>query len=225
MANYALGSGDPKITPDAGAGVWNSKSKTLDMRTREAMIYQILPSANLVIGDDAVRHMYHYLGNTGNDLTIDLQGMLNDVEDERRNFEAEMLLARRFVQGLRPGCYMIHSQKATVGYAKKSESKNWFFATGGYSYWGKGVATVDTNDKGERTYNLAFEYKFYDRYNWDGGKSVTIGPVTITDAFMGEFHRQGLAKEFDMFGSVRRNIKWTGMTFSNPAVTDPGGRS
>ena len=52
------------------------------------------------------------------------------------------------------------------------------------------------------------EYKFYDRYNWDMGKKVTILGVTVTDQFMGEFHRQGLAKEFDMRGSVKKTVTW-----------------
>lgn len=37
---------------------------------------------------------------------------------------------------------------------------------------------------------------------------MTILGVTITDDFMAEFHRQGLAREFDCFGSVRRKLTW-----------------
>ena len=55
---------------------------------------------------------------------------------------------------------------------------------------------------------MTFQVKFYDRYNWDGGKSVTIGGVTITDETMGEFHRQGVAKEFDCYGMVERSVSW-----------------
>jgi len=31
---------------------------------------------------------------------------------------------------------------------------------------------------------------------------------TVPDKFMGEFHRQGLAKEFDMRGSVTVTVRW-----------------
>lgn len=31
-------------------------------------------------------------------------------------------------------------------------------------------------------------------------KKVTYAGIEITDEFMGEFHRQGLAKEFKMYG-------------------------
>ena len=53
-------------------------------------------------------------------------------------------------------------------------------------------------------YTLEFEYKFYDRYNWDGGKQVTILGHVVTDEFMGEFHRHGLARVFDLRGSVKK---------------------
>ena len=68
----------------------------------------------------------------------------------------------------------------------------------------------------------------YDRYNWDGGKSVTLFGIKITDQFMGEFHRQGLAREFDCVGSVRRTFSWkqgdeiSSTQFFSPVVTDRG---
>jgi hypothetical protein len=55
---------------------------------------------------------------------------------------------------------------------------------------------------------LDFEYHVYDRYNWDNGKWVKIAGVTITDHFMGEFHREGLAQEFDQVGTLRRRFRW-----------------
>ncbi|MET0387542.1 MAG: hypothetical protein ABW321_16345, partial [Polyangiales bacterium] len=59
-----------------------------------------------------------------------------------------------------------------------------------------------------RLYELDFRYKVFDRYNWDRGKKVTILTVKVTDDFMGEFHRQGLAREYDCVGSVRRRLTW-----------------
>ncbi|MEA2700721.1 MAG: hypothetical protein QOI66_4992 [Myxococcales bacterium] len=62
--------------------------------------------------------------------------------------------------------------------------------------------------RAEPIYTVDFEYKFYDRYNWDAGKSVRLAGITITDKFMGEFHRQGLAQEYDCFGSFKRHLTW-----------------
>lgn len=35
-----------------------------------------------------------------------------------------------------------------------------------------------TDVGGERHFELGFEYKFHDRYNWDNGKAVTIAGIT-----------------------------------------------
>ncbi|MFD3790522.1 hypothetical protein [Streptomyces cyaneofuscatus] len=41
----------------------------------------------------------------------------------------------------------------------------------------------------------------WDRYNWDEGKGVDIGPLDIPDGQMAKLHRVGLAQDFDMAGS------------------------
>ncbi|MCP5119955.1 MAG: hypothetical protein GY953_54855, partial [bacterium] len=121
------------------------------------------------------------------------------------------------------GTHQITSKMAEGAYNRKSETTNWFFAIGGYSTWGKGEARV--TDAAGRKYELDFEYKFFDRYNWDGGKQVTIGPVTITDQFMGEFHRQGLAREYDCVGSIQRSFRWShGQAIPPQQLLPRGGR-
>ena len=224
MANYSIGTGDPTITPDVGAGVWNSEPSTVEMYAKKGLILQILPPARIIIGGDAVRHMYHYFGNTGNDLTIDLEGLLG-VKTEKAEFNRELSNAQRFAQTLPIGTHNIMSNRASPGYADKDETTNWYFATGGYSYWGKGIVKVSNLGNGQKSFELEFEYKFFDRYNWDGGKQVTIHGIVVTDAFMGRFHREGLAREFNMYGSVKRIVKWTGLNLNNPKITKPGDRN
>jgi hypothetical protein len=48
--------------------------------------------------------------------------------------------------------------------------------------------------------------KYFNRYKCDGGKSVRVGGVKVGDEKMAEFHREGLAKEFDMVGNITRTI-------------------
>lgn len=223
MAQYKLGTSDPTITPDRGAGVWNSESTTIEMRLKKAAINSNMGAAYAIIGDDAVKHLIHYFNNTGNDYTIDLEDLIDDVENEKKLFESEVAAAKIFVESLPPGTHQITSNRATGGYIRKSENWNWFFAVGGYSVWGKGTARVTAAANGQKSYELDFEYKFFDRYNWDGGKSVDIFGVTITDEFMGRFHREGLAKEFNMYGSITRNYKWGAPTASS-AANSGGGR-
>jgi hypothetical protein len=225
MPNYKLGNDNPRITPDAGAGAWNSEATTWEMRAKKAALIQGIGAAYVAIGDDATKHLVHYLNNTGNDYTIDLEDLLDDVTGEKELYNRELSEAKRFVESLnRTGRFEITSASARGGYVRKSENTNWYFATGGYSAWGKGAANVTSDSMGRKSYTLEFEYRFYDRYNWDGGKSVTIFGQTITDEFMGRFHREGLAREFDMYGSYRQTVRWGNPTAAPANSAQQGGR-
>lgn len=209
--NYKIGTDDPSITPDAGAGIFDSESTELSMWALKQTILEILPpqgtSAMVFVGVDAALHMKHYLDASGRTFTIDLESMVDSGPTARGRFRNEVSQAQKFVETLAVGTHSITSKTAESAYNYKNESKNWYFAVGGYSTWGKGKAIVRNGSAG-REYELQFEYKFFDRYNWDTGKSVTLVGITITDRFMGEFHRQGLAQEFDMVGSIKRIFRW-----------------
>ncbi len=209
--NYQIGTSDPTITPDPGAGVFDSEEWEMSMWALKQSILEILPprgnSAVTFVGPNASLHMLHYLHASGRTLTINLESMVDSGPTATGRFRNEVAQAQKFVESLPVGTHSITSKTAESAYNFKDESKDWYFAVGGYSTWGKGTATVSNGAAG-REYELKFEYKFYDRYNWDGGKSVEIAGITITDQFMGEFHRQGLAQEFDMVGSIKRTFRW-----------------
>ena len=207
--NYKIGTGDPVVTPDAGAGAWNSKQKTFTTRVKAATIQGILNGTSVYPGPNATRHLRHYFDNNGLPLTVNLDDMVRNVPSAGKAMVAEFRQVQAFLSRLPPGRYDFTSQQAEGGYDGKGENADWYFATGGYSYWGKGRAQI-TNVHGQKHYDVEFVYKFYDRYNWDFGKETTIGPITISDDFMGEFHREGLAKEYDCFGSINRRLSWTG---------------
>jgi len=202
LKDYKVGTADPTITPDAGAGTWDSEEWTW---SNVGLKQLIVNNIGIVwVGmPDAVNHIQHYFGNSGSDYTIRLQKMIDDVPSAKNVYNGELALAQAFVESLPDGKHSITSGSASGGYNRKDESWNWFYAVGGYSAWGKGNATACKDE-----YTLEFQYKFYDRYNWDGGKQVTILGQVVTDQFMGEFHRQGLAREFDMFGAVKKTVKW-----------------
>jgi len=205
--HYAVGIGDPPLGHDPGAGAWNSKPVEASYIALKAAIIQALPASYVVIGDDAVKHMIHYLGNSGRAYTIDLEDMVEDVPSAKERYQDEVAQAQELVEKLPVGRHSIHSVKPENGYNYQAENRNWFFAIGGYTKWGNGTAVVK-QVSGKLEYELEFEYKFFDRYNWDAGKSVTFAGITVTDRFMGEFHRQGLAKEFDCYGSFKRRLTW-----------------
>lgn len=206
--DYVLGNSDPKIVPDMGAGIFDSESTQVSLWALKQAILEALPPATIFIGADAARHMLHYLSAKGSRLHINLEGMISAGSTAKAHFVNEVSQAQKFVEKLPIGTHQIASKTAESAYNYKSETKNWFYAVGGYSTWGKGLAKVEIDAAGSLIYSLNFEYHFYDRYNWDKGKAVNIGPITITDEFMGEFHRQGLAREYDAIGLIKRTFSW-----------------
>jgi RHS repeat-associated protein len=203
LKDYRLGSNDPQMKSDPGAGVWASESPSIAMILMKNFVQNNAWKIWIAM-PDAVRNLNHYLGNSGSDLNLRLQGMINEVPSAEMLFNSELALAMSFVETLPNGNHQITSGTKSGGYNLKSESWNWFYAVGGYSAWGKGNAKVCDKD-----FTLEYEYKVFDRYNWDKGKSVTILGVRVTDEFMGAFHRMGIAREFDMRGSVKKTVKWT----------------
>ena len=227
-SEYQIGSADPAIRHDAGAGPWNSRPKTALALVQRECVLEILPprgvSAGILIGEDAARHMKYYLDGSGRPLIIDLESMVRNVPSARKRFLNEVSQAKTFVEALPAGTHAITSKRGEGGYNSKSESTNWFFAIGGYTSWGRGSAKI-TRGAPLREYELAFEYRFYDRYNWDAGKKVTIAGVVVSDEFMGEFHLQGLAQEFDCVGSIKRTFTWKqGQPIPAVQLQGPGGR-
>jgi peptidoglycan hydrolase-like protein with peptidoglycan-binding domain len=208
---YKIGTADPPLHRDPGAGVWNSTPWTFTAAAQKTAIQEVMSRGLTYVypGPNATKHLKHYFANHGRDLTIDLEDMIAATQDAKDAMVSEFRQVQHFIQKLPPGTHRFTAKSAESSYNYKEKTADWFFAIGGYSYWGKGTAKI-TIVNGQRHYEVDFEYKFFDRYNWDGGKSVTIAGVTITDHFMGEFHRQGLAKEFNCYGSVKRRFEWTG---------------
>jgi peptidoglycan hydrolase-like protein with peptidoglycan-binding domain len=210
---YRIGTADPHNPTDEGAGRWASKPMQASYLTLRAAILEILPpnvksiATRAVTGPNAMRHMLHYFHYNGADLQIDLENMINSAWNTVEDFHNEILRGKNFCQKLTPGEHNITSKTVRFGNNMKDYSTDWFFATGGYQYWGKGKVRV-SEIADVRHYDLEFEYKMFDRYNWDGGKAVDILGIEVTDEFMGEFHRQGLAREFNQHGSARRRLRW-----------------
>ena len=150
--------------------------------------------------------------------------MIRNVPSAQSLFTDVWHLAAAFVGDLPVGRYDFTMRRRQEGYNGKAENLNWYLAIGGYSSWGKGKVHVEQFG-GQRRYDFDFEYRFFDRYNWDKDKSVDLGPVTIDDEFMGEFHKQGLAKEFNCWGSLKRRFVWTGSRRpSRDFIVHQGGR-
>ena len=204
LKNYVIGSTPPPIVPDVGAGIWNSETPKLITRTQKLLIQTGLGAVSGM--PNAVAHLKHYFDNTGTEYTIDMVNLLKSSQAATDGAYEEFDAAVAFAEA-NAKCGQstaITSSKLTGKYANQSDSKDWYFASGGFSLWGAGVVTLDANGN----YSMDFTLNYFDKYNWDGGKSVTIGGITITDEFMANFHKQGLAKEFDMSGKITQTVTW-----------------
>jgi hypothetical protein len=222
--DFKIGVDDPKTSHDAGAGAWNSERYEVTTLAAYAALssQDFLTVAAVAIGDDAVKHLRHYFRNTGQPLDVDVAGMVREVPSAKLLFETIISLLRTYVEQFPAGTYNITSKHTWGGYNLKRENANWFFAVGGYSVWIRGQATI-SGTAGGRSYRFEGRYHFYDRYNWDGGKSVTIAGIRITNEQMGEFHREGLAREYDEVGSCGVSLSWRHGDPIPPAQLQPVG--
>lgn len=224
---YAQGTADPVFVKDVGAGdkKWKSVPATVSMKARKlAMEAFFVQGGKLADAEDASNLLRHYFSNQGGRFEIDLEKMVREVPSAKATLEKQIAAAKAFVETLPPGSYSFTSKTGSLNHAiPMTESRNWFFAVASYTTWGKGTAKVAK--AGDKTqYTMTFLYQMYDRYNWDTGKQVVIpipffkeqlGKIfsvedrTVTDEFMGDFHRMGLAKEFDTVGSLNRSETWS----------------
>lgn len=190
---------------DHGADEWWSVP---DDAAKRGLGYAAAQVADAAGWTHASAHLRHYLGNSGADLTVDPDQIARDVKDFRG--DVEKTTAKQIKQVVAEvhadGTY---GQPQTFNsgwqdhYIDKSDSEDWFFAMAGFSYAVTGVATVQppAQPGGELTVAVDYQTHLFDRYNWDQGKHVQIGGMVITDQEMGDLHRAGVAKEFDMVGS------------------------
>jgi hypothetical protein len=222
MPDYVLGSAAPHINPDPGSGQWCSTPQTAKFLVYKRAVEMAMDThgVDITIGVDAVKHMRHYMNNTGSDYLLELPELMKKSVQFKQKYEDDLALAKIFVSKLSDGEYALTSSKLGHGYFYRSQDINLFYAIGGYSFWGQGKVHISTH-AGVTSYLLDFEFYFYDRYNWDGGKSVTIANIRITDEFMQKFHQQCYAKEFDVRGVFKKKISWSKNVSVDKVSTKP----
>jgi hypothetical protein len=209
---FGVGTNDPVLRHDAGAGPWNSKPKEISMYFMHDGMSDLrfISAASISIGSDAAANLQHYLMNSGRPHEVNLAAMINDVPTARRVYSELARRIAKYIENFPAGSWNVTSKIACNGYNNKPESRNWYYAVGGYTAWIKAWVRI-TGSGSNRVFDFDGQYKFYDRYNWDKGSEVTmVGEhITISDEFMGEFQRQGFAREYDNFGTCPVRFLWT----------------
>lgn len=192
--------------PDAGSGPWASEGAGINDR---ATVFAAEAAANALAGrwPDAARNLLHFLGNTGDPLTQDVNSMLSssksfrDATDQQRRRVIASAVEQAEASGATgPMTFPVNTPWRGVFL---DDDDNWYYALNGISYNQTGYVTVvpPSSPGGDWTYTWSTQVNIRDRYNWDGTKSTQIGPFTVTDEQLAELHRKGLAREFTAVGA------------------------
>jgi hypothetical protein len=166
--------------------------------------------------NNAARNLNHYLDNNGDDLYETPEEMMADLPDFNN-------LVLNLVQTQAKDAYAaaaVGSGSSRTfstpwnGYDYKyGFNKDWYYAVGAFSYSVAGIVTTHRVSSNSTAYTAKMNYVVYvfDRYNWDGGKSVEIGPFTFEDKDLGRMHLVGLAKEYIVRGTsaVQAPANWS----------------
>ncbi|WP_228390018.1 hypothetical protein [Streptomyces smaragdinus] len=219
-----------RLAPDGGSGTHDSESPGFDDRLNREKLRAIAEGGDWMNYTDAARHMVHYLENSGDPLDLPVDKMMHDdpgfrthidqaLSQESSRWREEALKEYR-KSGGRPVAIPVESRNQTYYFPKESEP-NWYYAVGSTGSNITGVVTVTPAADGQPQVSLDYQVNAWDRYNWDSGKSVDIGPLHIPDEETGRLHRTGMAQEFDVSGnsSVKHYDLGSG---SLPAPDEPG---
>jgi hypothetical protein len=159
-------------------------------------------------------NLLHYLSEAGGPLEQDVDAMLRDlpsfrsgVKDHQKTLAEAAIAAAKNAGGKGPMTYPI-STEWYGHYATPDESKDWYYATGGFEYSLQGSVTVrpPATPGGEWTAEVTTRTSTWDAYNWDEGKKTEVpGLGTVTDAEMRRLMLEGKAKEFEMYGKSEKS--------------------
>ena len=206
---------------DGGAGAYDSTDPSVRNRATEVAAEA---AANALAGTwpDASRNLLHFLGGSGEPLAQDVDAMLADIPEfaqtvgvEQTRLIQQAVATARADGATGPVTLPVSSAWQGFGYDATGlayDNDNYFYALGGWQHSQTGYVTVypPSTPGGQWTYSAEMITNIQDQYNWDGGKSTTIGPFQVTDEQLAELHRAGLAQEFTAYGrSDSRRLKGT----------------
>jgi RHS repeat-associated protein len=149
---------------------------------------------------DAADNMTHFLLGTGNDKTINVDRMLQDVRRLNRDVEISARAAATDTMGTSTTSCEVHFESDDfLGFAiARSESRNWFLAQGKVRFKVQGFVRMLAS--GEMV--IRYQAAFLDPYDWDpndprGMFEEFAAPVLYN------LHTAGLARHYVMYGISR----------------------
>ncbi|MFT5587766.1 MAG: hypothetical protein ACI9VR_005379 [Cognaticolwellia sp.] len=160
----------------------------------------------------ASHHMWHFLGNSGERLDVDLDeigrlspklmGNIESVKDLALREGLLRLSTDKDPQAFEEGEWRMarKSFEADKSSFERSESEDLYLAIGGndQQIWGRCTYLPDGSGGGE--FIVTTRVLLEDDYNWDAGKMTHIGELVVQDTTLGRLHAVGLAQEYDIRG-------------------------
>ncbi|MCM2391269.1 hypothetical protein [Streptomyces albipurpureus] len=199
-----------KVAADRGSGRFDSEDPGGDEWITREKMHLLITGSEWSGMNDAGKHMMHYLDRSGDPLELPVDRMLSDDEDFKNHIDnqirrrqdewREQALAEFHRNGGKPIAIPVETVNRDYTFDQEKEG-NWYYAVGSTRSNVTGIVTVTPDATGQPRVGLEYQANAWDRYNWDKGKGVQIGPVDIPDGEMGRQHTVGHAQEFDMAGS------------------------
>lgn len=216
---------DPPAAPGDGIGPYNSQPASLSDSLAKKKFYAIALAAGGLGLFHARSNLWHYLGNSGSDKDISVAAILRELpqfeEKVRELVQIEAAIAYKKIPTARGE--ESFSSKWHGFYATKAQSLDWYYSLGGFSYSVTGVVEKSGSELAGTT--LKYLVHIFDRYNWDSGKAVDIGPFRFEDKELGNLHLKGLAREYVVRGKILEFVYWYTPTMVIPLpITGDGGR-
>lgn len=228
--------GPPPVPPhDAGSGPFGSEKPNASDFWYKEQLYLLAQGADLKGFHHAATNMRHFLDGTGKPLTVDPQEMIGDLPGFKAQLGQDLAkldcsLYKKATSAFRGNdgrpINMSFQGPWMPYYAEPEESQDWFYAIGGFTYEISGYVTVEPPDTPGAAPKVVMHYRVHvhDRYNWDTGKSVDIGPIHIPDTAQQRLHRTGLAQEYDINGSTDLLTRAMSSTCVGTADNGPSGK-
>jgi hypothetical protein len=158
--------------------------------------------------DDASKNLRHYLGATGATIAPDVLGMLNEISGFVEDVNARFLLdvvapARSQIRSDFDGDVLSISLPGKWAVFDGTEG-NWRLALGGFSFAHTALVTATPAADGLINVRIESQLHVFDRYNWDPGKTADPFGIRIPDTSLGRLNQVGLAREYDIRGTLQR---------------------
>lgn len=194
--------------PDEGSGEYDVRDPGFSDYANYELAEAIAAGGDVTGKGPAADNMRHFLGNSGEDKPIDVDDMLDeapgfaaDVDSTRQQLGAQAIERAQGSGATGPVTFPVNTDWEGY-YVSSSESEKYYYATAGMQYNVNGTVTAypPSEPGGEWRYEMSAEVNTRDRYNWDTGKSTSVGPISVDDEQMQDLHESGLAQEYNIVG-------------------------